>query len=181
MRDRKTPLRAFAFVTAPILSNERVLLRKIESRDLGAIVDISFYDGVAATSEEDAAAMLHKIEQDCARGESVHWGICLRGNGDDLDDVVVGTCGFYRGFPDGIGEIGYILREAYRGAGIMRSAIDLIVKFGFEQMKLSSIIALTDPDNAASIAILERSGFVAVPSSRQDSLQFARSPAQPTR
>lgn len=162
-------------MTAPTLRSERVLLRQLESRDLGAIVDISFYDGVRATDENEAAAMLRKIEQDCARGESIHWGICLR-SADNPGDAVVGTCGFYRGFPDSVGEIGYILREPYRGRGIMRSAIELVVTFGFEQLKLSSIVAFTDPDNAASISVLQRSGFVATPSSQKYSLQFVRSP-----
>lgn len=174
MQDTKAPNLDLAFANAPTLKGERVLLRKIESRDLGAIVDISFYDGVAATSAEEAAAMLRTIEQDCARGESVHWGICLRG-ADDLDDEVVGTCGFYRGFPSKVGEIGYILREPYRGRGIMRAAIELVVTFGFEQLALSSIVAYTERDNAASISVLLRSGFVATPSTREDSLQFVRS------
>lgn len=91
---------------------------------------------------------------DFARGETVHWGICGRDGRE-----ILGTCGYYRGFADNTGEIGYILSDAHRGQGIMTEAVRLVVEFGFRVMKLSRIIAITDPEKAGSIAVLERAGF----------------------
>lgn len=155
------------FATFPVLSDERLVLRRVVPSDAATIQEISFYDGVAAANVEQAAEMLEKIERDYARGDSVHWGICLRGS-----DEVVGTCGFYRGYVGNVGEIGYVLREAYRGRGIMTAALRQVIAFGLEEICLDSISAFTDATNAASINVLKRLGFAEV-ASAQEELKFS--------
>ena len=41
----------------------------------------------------------------------------------------------------------------------MTEAVNLIVNFGFDILKLQSVVAYTDPTNSASIAVLQRAGF----------------------
>lgn len=147
-----------AFTTVPILANDHVTLRALTLDDVPFVREISYYDGVAASTDEEAAAMLRRIQGDVARGASLHWGICLAGS-----DEVVGTCGFYRGFANGVGEIGYVLREAYRGRGIATAALRLVVAFGLDAMRLRSVVAYTSPKNLASRAVLARLGFRQVP------------------
>lgn len=142
------------FDAFPVLSNDRLLLRRVVASDAAVVREISFYDVVPATSDREATAMLERIDRDYRRGESVHWGICMRGSAE-----VVGVCGFYRGYPDDVGEVGYALRKAYRGRGIMTSALRLVVAFGLEDMKLAGIVAYAEPANVASAGVLERSGF----------------------
>lgn len=138
----------------PRLENEGVYLRQLTPSDVADIREISFYDGHAAESAEEALAMLERIGEDVARGESVHWGVFLQGT-----DACVGTCGFYRGFVGGTGEIGYVMRERFRGRGIMTTAVTLVVAHGFGVLGLDRIVADVAPDNAASIRLLERLGF----------------------
>ena len=147
-----------AFATVPVLANDYVTLRALTLDDVPFVREISFYDGVAATTDEEAAGMLQRIQGDMARGTSLHWGICLAGSAE-----VVGTCGFYRGFANGVGEIGYVLREAYRGRGIATGALRLVVAFGLGAMGLRSVVAYTSPKNLASRAVLARLGFRQVP------------------
>ena len=138
----------------PALIGERVTLRAVRVDDVGDVVDISVYDGVPADDHASALAMLRRIEADAARGETAHWGICLTGS-----DTVIGTIGFYRGFEGGVGEVGYVLRTPFRGRGVMREALALVVAYGFEQLGLSAIQAHTDASNAPSVRLLERLGF----------------------
>lgn len=138
----------------PMLAGSGVVLRRVTAPDLAAIREISFYDGIPAASDAEALAILERIERDYASGDSIHWGICLQES-----DELVGTCGFYRGYPDNVGEIGYVLRPGFRGRGIMSAALALVVRFGFERMGLDGIVAYTDADNTASIGVLERLGF----------------------
>lgn len=152
------PHRKHSFVTFPVLSNERLTLRRVVPSDASAIQEISYYDGVAAATAEEAAVMLEQIERDYAQGDSVHWGICV----GDANEVV-GTCGYYRGYPGNVGEIGYVLREAYRGRGIMTAALRQVIDFGLDEMRLDGVVAYTDPANTASIGVLERLGFSKVP------------------
>lgn len=155
------------FATFPLLSNERLHLRRVVPSDVAVIQEITYYDGVASTSLSEALAMMEQIEQDSAKGDTVHWGICVKGS-----DEVVGTCGFYRGFAGNAGEIGYILRARYRGRGIMTSALSPVIAFGLKEMALNVIHAYTDPSNTASIGVLERLGFHQVPAARAE-LKFS--------
>lgn len=138
----------------PVLSNHRLILKEMERADVASIIEISVYDGVFAKNEADAAHMLEQINADVANGESLHWGIFLK----DTNELV-GTCGYYRGFAGNCGEIGYLLRTSYRGLGIMTEAVSLIVSFGFEKLKLNTLVAYTSPANSASMAVLQRVGF----------------------
>ena len=146
-----------AFSKIPVLSNHRITLRGLELSEAAAIIDISVYNGVFATNETEAAHILEQINADIAKGESLHWGIFLNGT-----DEIAGTCGYYRGFAENSGEIGYILRESYRGKGLMTEAVQLLVDFGFKTLKLDQIIAYTDLSNSASAAVLQRAGFTEV-------------------
>jgi [ribosomal protein S5]-alanine N-acetyltransferase len=145
-------------LTVPLLANDRVRLRPVVPADAPSLVEVSFYDGVPAASESDALTMLAWIEADRARGECLHWGICLAGSDD-----VVGTIGFYRGFGGDVGEIGYVLRRAVRGRGIMTHALALVVHHGLAGLGLDAVVARTDPTNEPSIALLRRAGFAEVP------------------
>ena len=155
---------------APTLVGDRVVLRAVRPEDVADTVDISVYDGVVATNEAEALALLRRIEADAARGETVHWGICLAGS-----DVVVGTIGFYRGFAGGTGEVGYVMRSPFRRRGLMREALALVVDYGLGALGLATVMARTAADNVASIGLLERLGF-ASRSSDDAFLTFALGP-----
>lgn len=141
-------------IGVPVLTSKRLSLRRIENKDAASIIEISVYDGFFAKDEEDVLRILDMIDLDIEHGESVHWGIFLKSTNE-----IAGTCGFYRGYPDNVGEIGYILKTAYRGLGIMTEAVKLIADYGLRSMRLSSVIAYTDPLNQKSMAVLKRAGF----------------------
>lgn len=145
------------FEKIPVLSDGRLVLKEIEHHEVAAIIEISVYDGTFAKSKAEAIHMLEKINLDVAKGEALHWGVFIKNTGD-----LAGTCGYYRGYAHNSGEIGYILRPSYYGLGIMTQAVNLIVNFGFDILKLQSVIAYTDPANLASIAVLQRVGFTKV-------------------
>lgn len=143
----------------PVLGDGRVRLRGVVPADVPYLLEITVYDGVAAADEAEAAAIQARIEADRKTGVGVQWGICEHGRDD-----IVGTCGFHHGYANGVGEIGYALRSAYRGRGLMTAAVLLIVAYGFETLGLAAIVAHTAPDNRASQAVLQRAGFRAVAS-----------------
>ena len=127
------------------------------SADSKDLVEISFYDAVQASTVEKAAEMQDRINEDYVDGSSIHWGI-----EDRLSGQIVGTCGYYRGFDKGQGELGCVLLPQYRGKGYMAAAMQLAIAFGFDQMGLERIWAATDQDNTAAIKLLERLDFIKV-------------------
>jgi ribosomal-protein-alanine N-acetyltransferase len=145
------------FQNLPVLSNDRLVLKGIQPHDLATSFEFSVYDGVFANNEVEAIHILEKINHDVADCRALHWGIFLRKSGE-----LVGTCGYYRGFENNTGEIGYILHPSFQRLGIMTEALNLIVILGFDILNLQSVIAYTDPNNLASIAVLQRVGFAMV-------------------
>jgi ribosomal-protein-alanine N-acetyltransferase len=56
--------------------------------------------------------------------------------------------------------LGYGLWTGFAGSGYMTEAVNLILKFGFNDLDLHRVEANVQPHNAPSIRLLERCGFV---------------------
>ncbi|MGL2966295.1 GNAT family N-acetyltransferase [Flavobacterium sp. XGLA_31] len=163
MSQIKTP----PFADFPFVSNEKITLRQLLHSDLGDLIEISFYDAVQATTLEQAIEMNSKINKDYEEGNSIHWAIV-----DNLTNKVVGTCGYYRGFDQGQGEIGCVLLPNYRGNGFMTHAIELAIKFGIKTMGLHRIWAATNKQNEKAIKLLERLDFKKIKALDDDNVEF---------
>ncbi|MEM9162570.1 MAG: GNAT family N-acetyltransferase [Cyanobacteria bacterium P01_F01_bin.4] len=59
-------------------------------------------------------------------------------------------------------EIGWHFRPASWGYGYATEAAQRIVQYGFEDLKLPRLYAVTLPDNARSIAVMERLGMTSM-------------------
>jgi [ribosomal protein S5]-alanine N-acetyltransferase len=138
----------------PILSDGNIVLRQIEPSDVKELLPVCYYDAVAAKTVEEAAEMLKRIEQDYTEGNTVHWGIEHR-----LLHRIIGTCGYYRGFAGGSGELGCVLLPEFRGQGYMTKAMQLAIDFGFQAIGLERVTAITSKQNFSAIRLIERLGF----------------------
>ena len=56
-------------------------------------------------------------------------------------------------------EVGWRLGERYRGHGLATEAGQAWVRYGFEELGLSAIVSIYEPDNVASGAVMRRLGF----------------------
>ncbi len=83
------------------------------------------------------------------------WGLIHREDGR-----LLGTCGLFKwNAAWNSCTLGYELAPEAWGRGYMREAVDAALRWGFAEMRLMRIEAQVHPDNAASIALLERLGF----------------------
>ena len=73
----------------------------------------------------------------------------------ERDGRVIGKAGFYV-LPD----VGYILHPDCWGQGLASEAVGAAVDHVFRTCGLETLTADVDPENAASIRLLERLGFV---------------------
>ncbi|MCB0819530.1 MAG: GNAT family N-acetyltransferase [Bacteroidetes bacterium] len=73
----------------------------------------------------------------------------------------VGYCGFHQMHPGHRkAELGYSLyEEHFKRQGLMTEAVDFVIQYGFDTLKLIRIEAMTGTDNVASTRILEKKGF----------------------
>jgi len=73
---------------------------------------------------------------------------------------LIGTCGYYDWNKTAQrAEIGYDLDPAYWGQGIMNEALRVVLKHGFEEMRLNRIQAIIDSRNVRSLRLVQRLGF----------------------
>lgn len=133
---------------------ESICLRKVLPNDYVKIIEISVYDGKFARNELEAIGVGEKIENDCAEGNSIHWAIC-----DAEDGNILGTIGFYRGFSNSTGEIGYVIKQEFRMNGYCTKAIKCVCEFGFSNLQLNQIVAYIESGNVGSKRALENNGF----------------------
>ena len=73
----------------------------------------------------------------------------------ERDGVVIGKAGFWK-----LPEVGYILHPDHWGQGFAGEAVGAAIDHVFATRDLDDLIADVDPENAASIRLLERLGFV---------------------
>jgi ribosomal-protein-alanine N-acetyltransferase len=142
------------FLLFPELRSSRVLLRELKLSDTEFVREIMYYNGRQATDRSDAIRMMERIDGDYRSGNTVNWVIV-----DTQTLQPVGTIGYYRGFSESTGEIGFILKPGDRGKGYMSEALRLVTAFGKEAMQLERVIAITRPGNNEAIRLLERCHF----------------------
>ncbi len=152
-----------SFSPFPDLSTGRLNLRRIMSSDIPALFHLrsdkkvmAYIDRPIAVSEADAKELIRKIDESLKNNDGITWGIFLRG-----DEQLIGTIGYWRIDRENYrAEIGYLLDPIHQGKGLMQEALDEVIRFGFHEMKLHSVEAHVNPENAASIRLLEKNKFV---------------------
>ena len=73
--------------------------------------------------------------------------------------IPIGICGLLRRDTHPDVEIGFAYLAAFRGKGYALEAAAAVLKFGTRSLRLDRIVALTAPDNNASMKVLEKLGF----------------------
>jgi ribosomal-protein-alanine N-acetyltransferase len=76
------------------------------------------------------------------------------------EKILIGDMGFKsRPNEDGVAEIGYGIVPIYQGKGYCFEAVSSLVAWGWQQPELKKITAECDPNNFASIRVLEKLGM----------------------
>jgi len=149
-------------IDPPLLTSDRLRLRGITPADTDALFDIysdrETLEYWGRDPVDTPAAAWNMIEQNMdnmAAGDAMLWGIALKDS-----DRLIGTCTIFRiNQQNRNGEVGYILNRKHWNRGLMTEAVSCMLGHGFHKMDLHRLEADTDPDNAASLALLEKLGF----------------------
>ena len=150
------------FSQFPILSTGGFVLREINIADASLIHKLrsdqetnALIDRENSKSIDDALLFIDRIKSNVSRNESVYWVICFQ-NVSDL----IGTVGYWNfDLSAEKAEIGYELLREFRGQGIMNEVLPEVIRFGFEEMKLKWISAVTTEQNVPSVKLLKKFGF----------------------
>ena len=150
------------FSNIPTLQTNRLVLRRLMVADASDLFEYSKNREVTKYLTWDAhpdamytREYLQYLGTHYNMGDFFDWGIILT-----EEDKMIGTCGFTRfDYSNNSGEIGYVLNPAYWGRGIAAEAVEEVMRFGFEQLKLNRIEAKFIEGNDASMRVMEKTGM----------------------
>tara|TARA_R110000868_G_scaffold193786_3_gene438997 strand:+ start:5091 stop:5642 length:552 start_codon:yes stop_codon:yes gene_type:complete len=146
----------------PNLETERLSLRRVVKSDVKEIFALrsdkeimKYIPRPLAKTNEDALEHIATIDATIDKNEGINWAITLKNS-----SKLIGIIGHYRIQPQNHrAEVGYILHPEHHGKGIVPEALKKVLEYGFNEMKLHTIEAVIDPNNAASEKVLLKSGF----------------------
>lgn len=149
-----------------ILESERLLFRSHQATDLDAFcamegdAEVRRYVGGAPRTREAAEQRFWERAMHPPDGRLAMWASVLK-----ADDRYVGRCGLYPHIEGGgkvadEGVLGFYLAREFWGRGLATEAGQAFVNFGFDELKLRRIVTSVQVENAASIRVLEKLGFV---------------------
>ena len=147
----------------PYLTTERLQLRPLALSDDQEILFhrsdprmLQYIDIERSHNLEDARRFIQKIEHFVAENKSVYWAICLKNN-----PMLIGTiCMWNLDEENASADIGYGLHPDFQGKGYMQEALEKVMEFGFSVVQAQTLIGVVHPENAPSIRLLEKNGFV---------------------
>ncbi|HKX55904.1 MAG TPA: GNAT family N-acetyltransferase [Xanthomonadales bacterium] len=152
----KTPLQV------PQLETERLLIRRLRIEDTAAMLAIlsdpetvRYWGRPAMTELQQAEAYTRENLRWMKDGHCLYWAIEEKASGQ-----MIGTCTLFKlDINNRRGEIGYLLNRAYWHRGLMSEVLKSVIDYAFRELQLHRLEADTDPENAASIRLLENFGF----------------------
>ena len=146
------------FTPFPILKTERLTLRQLVINDEQEIFTLrsdseinKYLDRQISNTIDDARNFINKI----TKSGSLYWAITSSDK-----NVLVGTICLF-GFSDENYkcEIGYELLTNFQGQGIMKEAVEKVIDYAFNTIKVKKIEAFLHRDNQSSIKLLEKFSF----------------------
>ena len=146
----------------PILTTERLILRQLLISDEQEIFTLrsdseinKYLDRQISNTIDDARNFINKVNENISKNDSLYWAITL---GDK--NKLVGTICLY-GFSDENYkcEIGYELLTNFQKHGIMKEAVEKVIDYAFNTIKVKKIEAFLHRDNQSSIKLLEKFSF----------------------
>ncbi len=149
----------------PRIQGPRIVLADISKVGVDEFLPIAMKGGKMLTDREKVAELIQTLGRDFGLQKTLCWGVFL-------ETKLIGMFGFFRGFANQTGEVGYMLHAKYRGKGYMNEALVLGLNYGWHELKLTKITAFTAADNTPSINLLESSGFVCTGREKDNYLGF---------
>ncbi len=152
------------FTPFPELTTNRLLLRQMNTGDAEHLYHMRsnpeimrYIPRPLAQSAADILLLIEQLNENTRSAEAITWGIALK----DTPQVIIGTIGYVRIAKENYrAEVGYLLNTGYHGKGLMQEALEAVVDYGFNVMKLHSIEAIVDAENIPSAKLLEKSRFI---------------------
>jgi ribosomal-protein-alanine N-acetyltransferase len=146
-----------------ILETKRLILRRLTIDDLDALFTLyrdpevrRYFPEGTLTYEETKEELEWFIDVYYGRYGFGLWATIHKETGE-----FIGRCGLIPWTIEGRQEVevAYLLDKRYWGQGLGTEVAQAILKYGFEQLQLSRLICMVDPENQASNKVARKMGM----------------------
>lgn len=150
------------FTPFPILKTERLTLRQLIGNDEQEIFTLrsdseinKYLDRKIASTIDEARSFIKEVNENINKNDSIYWAITF----SDKNKLVGTICLFCFSDENDKCEIGYELLTNFQGQGIMQEAVEKVIDFAFNTIKVEEIEAFFHRDNQGSIKLLKKLSF----------------------
>ena len=145
-----------------VIETARLNLREMSGADAAFVLELLNDPGFirfvgdrgVRTVEEAARYAAERFAESYGRNGFGLWLVETKGEG-----VPVGICGLLTRKELNVVEVGYAFLPPFRGKGYAYEAASATLSHARDALGLRSIYAITNPDNAISMRVLEKLGF----------------------
>ncbi len=146
------------------LHTKRLLLRKVTPEVHAYVIEnYSTEEAISFFGHSDSEGLETEQKRYKSGLETFNRSILYFQLIDKETKNVIGWCGYHTWYKDHArAEIGYGLNEEqYKLKGLMTEAMQVVLRFGFEEMQLHRVEAFISPKNIASLKLAQKFGFTA--------------------
>jgi RimJ/RimL family protein N-acetyltransferase len=144
-----------------VLETQRLVLRRMEERDLPALrkilqdADVMYAYEHAFSEEETVSWLNRQLERYQQHGFGL-WAVVLKENGE-----MIGQCGLtMQNVPQGeVFEIGYLFQKAYWHRGYAAEAAVGCKRYAFDMLRADEVFSIIRDSNIASQNVAKRNGM----------------------
>ncbi|MBC7556021.1 MAG: GNAT family N-acetyltransferase [Chryseobacterium sp.] len=142
---------------------KRLVLRSITENDAQDILEIrsneivdKFIKRKKPESLKDALDFIHSINEKTENNQMLFFGISEKNK-----DKMIGSVCLWKFSEDfKKAELGYELLPQFHNLGLMSEAVEFLIDYGFNVVKLNKIEAFTERNNENSIKLLSKFNFI---------------------
>jgi RimJ/RimL family protein N-acetyltransferase len=146
----------------PELHTARLRLRPLTMDDSEAFFDIfsdvetmQYWSGEPISEQHEAETLVREDLDWSKEGMCMVWAVALPDSNRLIGKFIL----FQFSEQNRRAEVGYILDRRHWGRGYMSEVMASVLDYAFNVLELHRLEADTDPENTASLAILEKFGF----------------------
>ncbi|WP_421378506.1 GNAT family N-acetyltransferase [Bacillus salacetis] len=146
-----------------LLRGNRIILRELQEDDWLGIHDYASQEQASRfqpwgpNTEEETKIFVQEALDEAKKNPRNRFFFVIQGiqNNELLGAVELNISDFH----NQAGDIGYIINPKNWGEGFATEAAQLVLRYGFEVLKLHRIYATCSPENAGSARVLEKVGM----------------------
>lgn len=157
-----------------ILETERCILRETTVADVDSFFriyshpDITKYtEKLYYTKEQEAAHIREYIDRVYRYFEFGVWTVLWKETGE-----IIGRAGFSVREGYELPELGYVIGKDWQGRGIAYEICSAILRYGKKEYEFDRVQTLVMPENAPSLALCRKLGFLESARVREDSQEY---------